>query len=185
MKRPTFMDGATLALLLATGSAAVYFTFAPVFGNAPMLKLIIAAVAGLYVVYLLGRSGEKTGRVTVAVAWLLGAAVTDAFVPGLLLFSAAHLGMIWLIRSLYFHTSWLGALIDMSLCGAGLLAAVAAAKHSHSVFLCVWTFFLIQALFGAIPSIRPQQPSEHRGEDQFNRARRGAEAALRRIHTNH
>ena len=56
---------------------------------------------------------------------------------------------------------------------------------SGSLFLSIWSFFLVQALFVAIPT-RLRQKAGDRGpardsEDPFQRAHRAAEAALRKL----
>ena len=63
--------------------------------------------------------------------------------------------------------------------------AVWAATETGSPFLSIWSFFLVQALFVAIPvrvggNHREPQPEDHHDE-RFERAHRAAQAALRRL----
>jgi hypothetical protein len=97
-----------------------------------------------------------------------------------------HVGAIWLVRSLYFHSGVIPALMDLGLCALGICAAVWAVDRSGSVFLATWCFFLVQASFVAIPStVR----TRHAGQDgtadagDFERARRQADEALRQLFT--
>ena len=184
MSRPTFIQGAVVAFVFALAGAAAFTTLKLLLGSWLVLKLVICVLSGFYVLYLLSRSNEKTGRLTIPALWLTGAVATWVFVPGLTLFAIAHLGMVWLIRSLYYHSSVLPALFDLGLCGLSLLAAFATAQHSHSIFLRIWSFFLLQALFVAIPSLIKTRhtDAQDQSEQRFKRAMRKAEAALRRMH---
>ena len=97
-----------------------------------------------------------------------------------------HIGLIWLVRSLYFYASVVSALTDLGLSGLALAAAVWAVTHTGSLFLAIWCFFLVQALFVAIPHALSGkaapgiQPAADR-DDRFERAHRAAEAAVRKL----
>jgi hypothetical protein len=184
MKRPTFIKGVAVAFVLAIAGAVSFVGLKLIFSPGLLVKALIAGLAGIYVLYLLAASGAKSGRVATPALWLAGAVTAWLFVPGLALYLAAHVGMVWLIRSAYFHTSVLPALIDLLLCAIAALAAIVTARHSHSLFLTIWAFFLCQALFVAIPSLLGAR-STNREDDpalRFNRALRTAEAAVRRLH---
>ena len=185
MKRPTFIQGIVIAFVLALIAAAAFSTLKLIYASSFILKLLITCFGAFYVIYLLARSAEKTGRLTMPALWLVGAVCAWIFLPGLTLFLLAHVGMIWLIRSLYFHSSILPALLDLGLCALAVVAAIAIALHSHSVFLSVWSFFLVQALFVAIPPIIRSKRDEQTDtmDQRFKRALRTADAAVRRIHT--
>ena len=98
----------------------------------------------------------------------------------------ADLLVIWLVRSLYFHPSALLAIIDIALSALSGVAAVATLTHTHNIFLSIRTFFLGQALFVAIPTIIETrgQPGIDNPNGRFQRARRSAQSAIRRIHAN-
>jgi hypothetical protein len=108
--------------------------------------------------------------------------------PPLLLYVCLHLGAIWLIRSLYFYSSALSALADLGLNGLSLAAAVWAVTRTGSVFLGVWCFFLVQALFVAIPKRIGRRPGTgqdgHDSEARFQHAYRAAETAVRKLSSN-
>ena len=76
--------------------------------------------------------------------------------PPLLHYALIHLTSLWLIRSLYFHASILSTLLDFGVIALGLAVALWALIHSGSLLLSLWCFFLVQAVFVAIPGrIRP------------------------------
>jgi hypothetical protein len=152
-----------------------------------VLRFVVAGLGLAYVVYLLRRNEERVGRVVATALWLVAALALWIFEPPALLYLAAHLGLVWLVRSLYFHSSLLTALADLGLVALGFAAAVWAASETHSVALSVWTFFLVQALFIAIPAriAATAAAASDIPEDRFQRAHLAAEAALRRMHSAH
>ena len=64
--------------------------------------------------------------------------------------------------------------------------AVATAGYTRSMFLTLWSFFLVQALFVFIPGARAAVApgsADIDPEDAFAQAHRSAESALRRLAT--
>jgi len=185
MNRPTFLEGVAVALAAGLAGSVLYTALDTVFPGVPVVRLLVAGIGLAYVVYLLGRSPGRVGRVTAAAAWLLVAGVLWFTQPPLLLYVCVHLGAVWLIRSVYFYTSALSALADLGLNGLGLAAAIAAVTRTGSVFLGIWSFFLVQALFVVIPENLTRRPATGQtgraGEDRFQHAYRAAESALRRL----
>ncbi len=185
MKRPSFYQGVAFALAASLAGGAVHAALTALMPGTGGLRLIIAGTGLAYLLYLLSRSPERIGRVTTVLAWTLGAAAAWLTGPPLGLYVLAHLLMLWLARSLYFHSGVLSSLIDLGLSALALCAAVWALLSTGSVFVGLWCFFLVQALFVAIPerlagrfvSARPASASE----DPFEHAHRAAEGALRRL----
>ena len=189
MKPPTFLEGAGVALALSLAGGVLYTALDTVFPHVPVLRLLIAGIGLAYVIYLLRRSPERVGRVTAVAAWLLVASVLWFTQPPLLLYVIGHLGTLWLIRSLYFYSSALSALADLSLNGLGLSAAIWAVTRTGSVLLGLWCFFLVQALFAVIPKSIPRKPGKaaagYESEDRFQHAYRVAETAVRKLSSTH
>jgi len=189
MKQPTFLEGVGVALATSLVGSMLYTAMEVVFPGVPVLRLLIAAIGLAYVVYLLSRSPERVGRITAAAAWLLVAGVLWFTHPPLMFYVLMHLGTLWLIRSLYFYSSALSALTDLGLNGLGLAAAIWAVTRTGSVFLGIWCFFLVQALFVIIPKSVNRKPGTgqagHAREDRFQHAYRVADAAVRKLSSNH
>jgi hypothetical protein len=189
MRRPTFLEGVAVALVISLTGSVLYAALDTVFPGVPVLRLLIAGIGLAYVVYLLSRTPEPVGRVTAVGAWLLVAGVLWFTHPPLLLYVCSHLGAIWLIRSLYFYSSALSALADLGLNGLGLAAAIWAVTRTGSVFLGIWCFFLVQALFVVIPKSIQRKPGTaqagHESDDRFQYAYRVAETAVRKLSSNH
>jgi hypothetical protein len=79
------------------------------------------------------------------------------------------------------------ALMDLGLNALSVSASVWAITRSGSVFLAIWTFFLVQALFVSIPprvkgKTKPVCDTAAESET-FRQARRQADAALRQLFT--
>lgn len=187
MKRPTFMQGVLVAGIFGFFASAMVAALTPFVGIAAVLRLAIPLLALAYLFYLLGRSGERIGRVTTISLWSAFAAITWWLAPPLPLYLLLHVGVIWLVRSLYFYSGVLPALMDLGLSALSVSATVLAITRSGSVFLATWVFFLVQALFVLIPaSLQRRNPvAEKRlpANDNFEKARRQADSALRQLYT--
>jgi hypothetical protein len=183
VKKPSFLQGAAVGALIAVAGASLFATLRLFMTPAAVLEMLIPLTAGAYLAYLLTRSGVRTGRFATFASWIVSAAAIALFVHSLALALVLHALLVWLARSLYFHEGALAALADLGLSVLAVAAAVGTAQHSHSPFLALWTFFLIQALFVAIPeSLAARDPNAVRDEGApFRRARHAADGALRRL----
>lgn len=186
MKRPSFLEGAVFALAASAGGGVLYWGLTTVLSGWIVARMLTALMAFAYVLYLLARSQTRTGRVTVIAAWSAVAAATWMWSPPLLVYLAVHLGLVWLVRALYFRGSVLTALADLGLVVLGSAVAAWAVLRTGSPWIGVWCFFLTQALFTAIPAdLRRKRPASPVAGDAFDRAHRAAESALRRLSSAH
>lgn len=187
MKRPSFFEGALVAALFALAAGMAGTVLSPLIGLSVVVRVLIPALGLGYLLYLLARSDERTGRLTVLAAWAALAIASAWFSPSLPLYLAIHAGALWLFRSLYFYSGVLPALMDLGVSAASIALACWAATQSGSLALTTWCFFLVQALFVAIPpAIRPRKPEVNAPavrNEKFARARRQAEAALQQLFT--
>jgi len=167
MKRPSFFHGVIVAAVFAFFASAVIATLTPFVG------------------FFSVRSKERVGRVTTLSLWSALAAVTWWLAPPLPLYLLIHVGAMWLVRSLYFYSGVLPALMDLGLSALSITAAVWAITQSGSVFLATWCFFLVQALFVAIPPAVKRKATPARNtvieNEPFERARRLADQALTQL----
>ena len=187
MKRPSFFHGVLVAGVLGFFASAIVATLTPFVGFGAVLRLVIPALALTYLLYLLSRSEERVGRVTTLFLWSALAAVTWWVGPPLPLYLLIHVGAIWLVRSLYFYSGVMPALLDLGLSSLSICATVWAIVQSGSVFLATWCFFLVQALFVVIP---PAVNRKHGAtlnattdRKKFEHAKRNADQALRQLFT--
>lgn len=185
MKRPSFSEGVLVALIASVAGSMGHSMLPLMLGTSVATRVLVATLGMAYVLYLLSRSQERTGRVVTVAAWLSLAAVGWFLVTDTLLYVAIHLGMIWLVRSLYHQPGPLAALADLALNGFALMAGLWAYMHADSLLLGVWSFFLVQALFVVVPSVtgpdRQRDTTFDHQPDPFQAAHRSAEAALRRL----
>ena len=187
MKRPTFLHGVIVAAVLGFFASAIVATLTPFVGLGAVIRMVIPALGLSYLLYLFSRSEERVGRVTTLFLWSALAAVTWWIAPPLPFYMLIHVGAIWLVRSLYFYSGVLPALMDLGVSTLSISATVWAISRSGSVFLAAWCFFLVQALFVAIPpaikSAQEAQRSTPADNENFERARRNADQALRQLFT--
>lgn len=188
MKKPGFLRGIVVAAALALAGSIAFSGLSLILGGAVALKILLTLLAGVYVLYLLRASAERTGRIAVFAAWLLVTGGIWFFTADLTLMLIAQAVSISIVRSLYHHAGVLAGLLDLVLSAFALSAAVWASAQTGSMFLIVWCFFLVQALFVGIPaSFKPEQrqstAQKFTPEDEFGRAFRTAETAIRRIAT--
>lgn len=187
MKRHSFPHGVCFAAVLALLASIATTVLTPIVSAVVLYKLLVPALSLAYIVYFLARSPEKVGRVTTLALWTAVSAGAWIVAPPLSLYIALHVGAVWLIRSIYAYSSIVSALLDLGLNAAAVSSMYWAAVHSGSIFLAIWCFFLVQALFVTIPPEVIRQASGKAATDpeieQFERARRRADAALRQLFT--
>ncbi|MCP4299779.1 MAG: hypothetical protein GY783_04290 [Gammaproteobacteria bacterium] len=187
MKRPSFFHGVIVAAVLGFFASAVVATLTPFVGLGAVVRLVIPALGLAYLLYLFSRSEERVGRVTTLSVWSALAAVTWWVGPPLPLYLLIHVGAVWLVRSLYFYSGLLPALMDLGISALSVSATVWAITRSGSVFLATWCFFLVQALFVVIPPAVQSKQKAHRNtaaaSENFESARRQADQALRQLFT--
>ena len=190
MKRPSFIQGVIVAAILGFFASAVVATLTPFVGLGVVIRIVIPALGLAYLLYLFSRSTERVGRVTMLSAWSALAAITWWVAPPLPLYLLIHVGAVWLVRSLYFYSGLVPALLDLGISTLSISATIWAITRSGSVFLATWCFFLVQALFVAIPPTttptierRKAEARRPADDDSFDHARRQADEALRQLFT--
>ena len=192
MKRPAFSEGVIVAIVVSLAITVLFTVLSSFLPTRWLLQGVIATVSFTYIFYLLIRSQEKVGRVTVIMLWGVVSVLAWLLAPSTIIVLFVHVGMIWLVRALYYYTSLIVALLDLGLTLFAMAAAIWTLSYTHSLFLSVWCFFLIQAVFVMLPADlkagmnkskqRPtgQQPVE---SDVFEQAYQSAQTALRQITT--
>jgi hypothetical protein len=183
MKRPSFYHGVAVAAVLAFVASVVIAALTPFVGLGGVVRLMIPALSLAYILYLLRSSAERTGRIMTLSLWSALAVVTWWVCPPLSFYVLIHAGGIWLVRSLFFYSGILPALMDLGLSVLSVSAFVWVVSRTGSVFLATWSFFLVQAVFIAIPPAvgRQGKPAHHADNETFERARRQADDALRQL----
>jgi hypothetical protein len=137
--------------------------------------------------YLLSRSRELTGRISALLAWLVITIIAGLWQPSLAGLLLVQVGIVWLIRSLYFHNGLLTALADLGLNAIALAAAFWALQQSGNLGLTLWCFFLAQALFVFLLSGKPDSASDNlclsANANDFQHAYHAAQAAVRKLYS--
>ncbi|MTW21782.1 hypothetical protein [Allochromatium palmeri] len=181
MSRPGFGEGVLVALTAALLASIVQSALG---GWLPSYTLAHGLCIGLglgYGLYLLARAREPAGRIAVPILWAGVSLLVALLHGGLGLQILVQLGLVWLVRALYHHGRPLSALLDLGLLLLGGLAGLWALEHTGSLFLALWTLFLIQALFVLIPGGPDAERRASATADPFETAERAAERALARL----
>jgi len=182
------LHGVVAAFALSLAGAGLLFALTEVIDADTALRVVVALLGLGYLLYSITRSPERTGRVTVVVLWLSASVSLWLAAPPAGVYVLLHVGMIWLVRSLYHHSSAVTAVADLGLTLLAAAFATWAANRTGSAWLALWCFFLVQAFFVLLPTPRGArrcaQPAAEDGV-AFERAHRAAEAAVRRMAVRH
>ena len=185
MKPPGIIDGVIVALVISLGAAAINLVLGGFIDYATLFNLVLCGSTLAYLVYLLKRSSAKAGRVVVIASWAISSLTGWFFELPLFELILIQAGIIWLVRSLYFHGSIFAAALDFGLVSAGLAASTWAMVNTGSLAGALWSFFLVQVLFCWIPDLARKQPGEiyrnQHDSSSFQSAHRVALDAVRKL----
>lgn len=184
MKSATFLHGVVVAFVLSVFGAALFALLMGIMHVGGALRIVVSLTTIAYIGYLLCRSRSRVGRITALALSLLAAAFCWGVELPMALYLVVHVALIWLVRSLYFYSGVLAALMDLGLGVIALGAGIWAAAQAGSVFLALWCFLLVQALHVFVPTSivgRRESDGSVTNEARFQRARRTAEAAIARL----
>jgi hypothetical protein len=185
MKSPGIINGVILAFFISLAAGIASLLFGGFVADATLFSLILCASTLAYLVYLLKYSTARVGRIVVISGWAVASIASWLF--DLPLFEQVFIqaGIVWLVRSLYFHTSIFAALLDFGLVSVGLAASAWAIVNTGSPATAIWSFFLTQSLFGWIPDLAKTKSGgaygTHPGQPPFQTAHRVAVDAVRKL----
>lgn len=151
--KTSFFRELGFGLVLSLAAGAIGLTLSVVFGPAAAIRAVVAGIGLVYVVRTLARSSEATGRVTIVLVWAVAAGGAWFLEVGLAAYVVLHVGMVWLVRSLYAYSRLTEAALDLGLSTLAVSFALWALVRTESVFLAVWCFSLVQAMHVAIPGL--------------------------------
>lgn len=152
MNALSFIRGAVVAFVLSLAASVIFFSASMFYLQEPSIQITTTLVSFVYILYLLSQTNVSFGKVSSITLYLLAATAVLVWSPSLLVFTLFHLTCIWLVRTVYHHTSFLMALADLSFTAIGFTAAIGAVLQTGSVFMSFWSFLLAQAM--VLPIIR-------------------------------
>ena len=187
MSRQGFWREAGVALGLSIVGALAWSALSMLLNPALAMRWVIAALGIAYAITQLRGLDVRIGRILAVGAWLALDIALFALDPPLLGWLLVQAAAIWILRCWACHGSFSAALIDGVLGLFAVAAGVVVIRATHSAFLALWSFFLIQALFVFIPASLRAAPRncEPDNEDRFSQAQRSAESALQRLANRH
>lgn len=183
MKIPSILNGIIVAALITLAAGVSSLLFGAFIRDSSLFTLLLSFSTCVYLIYLLKYSEAQIGRVMVMSTWAvitLGSGLlTIPFIEQVLI----QAGLIWLVRSLYFHDSLWTALLDFGLILAGLAASTWAMMNTGSLAIALWSFFLLQSLFTSFShlALRPKNRSHTSSQPSFQSSHRAALEAVRKL----
>ncbi len=175
----TVFGGATHILLRLLISPGVAHGIAP----ADARLLTIVAISLYYLLYLLWRSPETAGRISMAVLWACVSLPVLLLAPDWTL--AVQLALLWLTRALFLQRGFSAVLADLGLVVVGVGAGLWAIAATGSLAAAIWTFLLVQAPFAVVGNFIPAADTPGNpnpiDDDRFERAERSAQSSLHRL----
>jgi hypothetical protein len=178
MNQPGFGEGILVAVIGAFVVSIVHRGVGLFLPPVEAAACVCAAAGFGYLLYLLGRSQRRGGRLLILLSWILLTIGVWVMALGVWSEILVQLAFVWLVRSACFHTRPLLVLMDLGLVILGLAGSIWALEESGSLFLSLWTFLLIQALFTTLPGATSALFSSQEGADGFEAAEHTAERAL-------
>ena len=187
MKAPGLLEGLVVAIGASIGGGILTALLPVVSSEYTAIRILLSVLAIGYLLYLMKRSNERTGRIVMVALWLIATLGSLLAGTSLLYFALIQVAAVWITRSLYFHASVLPALLDLALVCLGLVASVWAILQTGSVMTAIWCFFLTQSLFVLIPGFGSNRDTQSCfnpvEQDRFQSAHRVALDAVRKLST--
>ena len=177
--RPSFVEGVFVALTLSALGSIAYFIGSVILGAIVGVTPIVAMVAGAYALYLVKRSTVRSGKLIAASVVVV---LTGAFVlvpVSLFLLIGTIIFGLWMLRACMFRSGVLDTVGDFLLIGTSVAASALTMLHTQSLFISLWTFFIIQALHIYLPVSIESEEKGTGHERKFDHAFKKAERALR------
>jgi len=162
IKSPGIIKGIIVAFVISLMAGVASLVLSGFIYQTTLFSLVLYAATLTYLIYLLKNSSARIGRVVVISSWAAISVVCWLFDVPLFAQVLIQAGIIWLVRSLYFHASLVAALLDFGLVSVGLAASAWAMVNTGSLATAVWSFFLTQALFCWIPDLSRKPGNEAR-----------------------
>ncbi|HFD11886.1 MAG TPA: hypothetical protein ENJ32_05390 [Crenotrichaceae bacterium] len=186
MKKPGFLEGVLVALLVSTAGSIVYQLLSRSYTDVTTWRFLIVFVSAVYGFYLLKRSHRYGGRLITCVFWLLMLLAAWFYVPAIREFVLMNVVSVWLLRSLYFHDNVISVLLDLGLNLFSLAVSLWAFVQTDSISLSLWCLFLVQALFPVIPGncFNKEKNHENNRDSKYQHALQIAEAAMETLSSN-
>ena len=196
MSTLSFFRGALVALVLSISASLIYFATTMIFTSDLAIRATISSVTFAYVLYLLSRTDTAFGKLSFVSFYLISSALLLMFWPVTLEHALFSVGFIWLVRTVYYHSNFYYALVDLMFSVVSFMAALGAIAQSHSIFMSFWSFFLTQALI--LPILHhffnkgvlfgqqndACQPHGNGSEQRFYQAHNNAKQALVKLANN-
>jgi hypothetical protein len=185
MKTTGIINGIVFAILVSLTAGVANVLLTGLVTKITLFNLLLNATTLAYLIYLLTHSSARAGRVAAISVWAVASLVCWLLEVPLIDQVYIQVGIIWLVRSLYFHASIFAAMLDFGVISVGLAASAWAMVNTGSLAIAVWSFYLTQSLFCSIPDFARTESSDvnapQSGSASFQSAHRVALDAVRKL----
>lgn len=178
-----FAEGAGVAFALSLMATLIYRGSTVFLRSGVSVATLFVFLLSLYALYLLKRSNRSAGKPTAVIAFIGLALLVNSLSLPFAMVAGVLLPAVWVLRCFFYRQGVIDSALDLGLSAAALIAAIVAATATQSIFISVWTFFIVQALHVSIPLLgeapgRPTNPTQ-----QFDCAYTSAETAIRQFYS--
>lgn len=184
MKHLSFGYSALAGFAIACLASATFYVLSYLLPAVVAMRLALSLATLAYIIFLMAGIEVRRGKFVFPIIILAVIAAPLLASISLMPYVATHLFAIWLTRAIYLYRP-LQACLDT----VGLLVSAAIAiwslSETHSLFIALWTFFLIQAAL--LPTLtgtgmkRAGVKAQGQADEQFSRALRTAQGAFTRL----
>ncbi len=186
MKSFSLFKQLLVGFLISLFASISIYSISLLLGYTDALNLSIAAASLFYITFILSNSHLKTGRVVVFSLALLGAFTLCFLVSPNQLIIATSLLSIFVVRVIFYQSSWRASAFDAGLIGLGFFIASGVLVSTSSWFLSFWCFFFIQSFIVYQSDIFSSSPTENNPQQQLNtqkfcQAKNMAEQAINQL----
>lgn len=183
IKSPGIINGIIAALVITLAVGALILLLSGFIYQSTLFALVLYSATFAYLIYLLRKSSTHIGRVVIVSSWAGISLLCWFFDVPLTHQIFIQAGIIWLVRSLYFHASLITAALDFILVTVGLAAGAWAMANTGSLTTTVWSFFLVQSLFCWIPDLSGEVSNrQHIPQSEQTNFQSAYRAALDAVH---
>jgi len=168
MNTPSFKEGLFMAFGLSFFGSLFFYGISLFVTSDNQIYLTASLLGLIYILYLMNQSKVETGRITALTIWIVITLSSWFTAIPFSLFIIVQLAIIWMLRSLYFYSSIFTSIADLFLSTISFSAALWAGFHSGSLFLALWSLFLMQSLFIFIPASLNKKSNQNLQHSLFN-----------------
>ncbi|NOQ65376.1 MAG: hypothetical protein GQ582_12770 [Methyloprofundus sp.] len=180
MKISRLLKHIALAVVLSFVAFINELLLMPFLSTASSTALTLSLVIFLYLSFLIWQSPKALGKISlllIDISLILGC-VLFAFPSSTLI--VIYLLLIWVNRSLLYHSNSLAILTDLALCLSTLLVTYWLVISAYGLIMVLWCLLLLQSLH-CLLIVQKNRSTPDTSNDSFDQAYQAAEKAVQEL----